>query len=171
MFLCPDDKCVAHCKEGFFVDEESRECEPCHRACRTCGGPQYNDCDSCEDGFTLENGDCLEPTRLAACPEKHFRNSTRNVHFTPVRNVVKYLLTVSLLALVKCDADFLQLSSHMKSTAVNICYWSIQWKCFFLSFIRHSMRHPLVYFSSSSSLISSTSFIFCPGFSLLFSIR
>uniref|UniRef100_A0A3Q3JJF1 Growth factor receptor domain-containing protein n=1 Tax=Monopterus albus TaxID=43700 RepID=A0A3Q3JJF1_MONAL len=46
---------------------ESRECEPCHRACRTCGGPQYDDCDSCEDGFTLENGECLEGKNLDKC--------------------------------------------------------------------------------------------------------
>uniref|UniRef100_A0A7N8XGI2 Proprotein convertase subtilisin/kexin type 5b n=1 Tax=Mastacembelus armatus TaxID=205130 RepID=A0A7N8XGI2_9TELE len=68
--------CVANCADGFFVDEESQECEPCHRACRTCGGPQFNDCDSCEDGFTLENGECLEGRKSAPCPEGHFRNST-----------------------------------------------------------------------------------------------
>uniref|UniRef100_A0A668AGM4 Proprotein convertase subtilisin/kexin type 5b n=1 Tax=Myripristis murdjan TaxID=586833 RepID=A0A668AGM4_9TELE len=50
-------KCVDHCKEGFFVDEESQDCEPCHRACRTCGGPKFDDCDSCEDGFTLQDGE------------------------------------------------------------------------------------------------------------------
>nr|XP_020458069.1 proprotein convertase subtilisin/kexin type 5-like [Monopterus albus] len=74
-FYIYDGRCVDHCVEGFFVDEESRECEPCHRACRTCGGPQYDDCDSCEDGFTLENGECLEGKNLAPCPEKYFRNS------------------------------------------------------------------------------------------------
>ncbi|XP_029295190.1 proprotein convertase subtilisin/kexin type 5-like [Cottoperca gobio] len=74
-FYVFDDKCVDHCKEGFFVDEESRDCEPCHRACRTCGGPQYDDCDSCEDKLTLKNGECLKSTQLASCPETHFRNS------------------------------------------------------------------------------------------------
>ncbi|KAI4821159.1 hypothetical protein KUCAC02_029106, partial [Chaenocephalus aceratus] len=74
-FYVSDDKCVDHCKEGFYVDEESRECEPCHRACRTCGGPQYDDCDSCEEELTLKNGECLESRQLASCPEKQFRNS------------------------------------------------------------------------------------------------
>uniref|UniRef100_A0A8D3C3B0 Proprotein convertase subtilisin/kexin type 5b n=1 Tax=Scophthalmus maximus TaxID=52904 RepID=A0A8D3C3B0_SCOMX len=73
-FYVSDGECVEHCKEGSFVDEESRECEPCHRACRTCGGPQYDDCDSCEDGFKLENGECLQGRKTATCPEKHFRN-------------------------------------------------------------------------------------------------
>ncbi|KAA8592193.1 hypothetical protein FQN60_017648 [Etheostoma spectabile] len=74
-FYVSDEQCVDHCKEGFFVDEESRECEPCHRACRTCGGPQYDDCDSCEDEFKLVKGECLKDPQLSTCPEKHFRNS------------------------------------------------------------------------------------------------
>lgn len=77
-----------HCKEGFFVDEESQDCEPCHRACRTCGGPRFDDCDSCEDGVTLKSGECLEGEQFSSCPEKHFRNSTANVNFTSVLNVV-----------------------------------------------------------------------------------
>lgn len=81
--LCSsDDKCVDHCKEGFYVDEESRECEPCHRACRTCGGPQYDDCDSCEEELTLKNGECLESRQLASCPEKQFRNSTEHFYLS-----------------------------------------------------------------------------------------
>ncbi|XP_034396742.1 proprotein convertase subtilisin/kexin type 5-like [Cyclopterus lumpus] len=70
-----DDKCVDHCQEGFFVDEESRDCEPCHRTCRTCGGPQYDDCDSCEEGFMLKSGECLEGRQLSSCTETHFTNS------------------------------------------------------------------------------------------------
>ncbi|CAB1456489.1 unnamed protein product [Pleuronectes platessa] len=70
-----DGECVDHCKDGFFVDEESRECEPCHRTCPTCGGPQYDDCDSCQEGFMLDNGECLEGSKTATCSERHFRNS------------------------------------------------------------------------------------------------
>lgn len=78
-----------HCKEGFFVDKESQDCEPCHRACRTCGGPRFEDCDSCEDGFTLKNGECLEGRQLDLCSEKHFRNSTAHVNLTSVLKAVK----------------------------------------------------------------------------------
>lgn len=78
-----------HCKEGFFVDKESQDCEPCHRACRTCGGPRFEDCDSCEDGFTLKNGECLEGRQLELCSEKHFRNGTAHVNLTSVLKAVK----------------------------------------------------------------------------------
>lgn len=80
-----------HCKEGFFVDEESQECEPCHRACRSCGGPRYDDCDSCEDGFTLQKGECLESKRLSPCSEKYFRNSTSNIKSSTLLNVFTHL--------------------------------------------------------------------------------
>uniref|UniRef100_A0A671VLW9 Proprotein convertase subtilisin/kexin type 5b n=1 Tax=Sparus aurata TaxID=8175 RepID=A0A671VLW9_SPAAU len=83
-FYVFDGVCVDHCKEGFFVDKESQDCEPCHRACRTCGGPRFEDCDSCEDGFTLKNGECLEGRQLDLCSEKHFRNSTAHVNLTSV---------------------------------------------------------------------------------------
>ncbi|XP_068615246.1 proprotein convertase subtilisin/kexin type 5-like, partial [Brachionichthys hirsutus] len=67
--------CVDDCREGFFVDVESNECDACHRSCRACGGPGFDDCDSCEDGFNLKDGECLEGRRLVLCPEKHFTNS------------------------------------------------------------------------------------------------
>uniref|UniRef100_A0A8C8JQA3 P/Homo B domain-containing protein n=1 Tax=Oncorhynchus tshawytscha TaxID=74940 RepID=A0A8C8JQA3_ONCTS len=73
-FYVSDGECVEQCKEGFFVDEESQECEPCHRMCRTCGGPNYDDCDSCEDDFTLKDGECVD-NHSASCPDKHFLNS------------------------------------------------------------------------------------------------
>uniref|UniRef100_A0A8C6Q3I3 Proprotein convertase subtilisin/kexin type 5b n=1 Tax=Nothobranchius furzeri TaxID=105023 RepID=A0A8C6Q3I3_NOTFU len=68
-------ECVDHCEEGYFVDEETQECEPCHRNCRTCGGPRHDDCDSCEDGVTLSDGECLERRKLVVCPEKYFVNN------------------------------------------------------------------------------------------------
>lgn len=71
----PDGDCVEDCGEGFFADRESRDCEPCHAACRTCGGPQYDDCDSCRDGLKLKDGECLEQAQLTLCPEKHFPTS------------------------------------------------------------------------------------------------
>uniref|UniRef100_A0A3Q2FDF8 Proprotein convertase subtilisin/kexin type 5b n=1 Tax=Cyprinodon variegatus TaxID=28743 RepID=A0A3Q2FDF8_CYPVA len=76
-YYVSDGECVDHCQEGYFVDEESQECEPCHRDCRSCGGPRYDDCDSCEDGFTLDKGECLSGKQLTACTEGKFRNSIR----------------------------------------------------------------------------------------------
>ncbi|XP_076025577.1 proprotein convertase subtilisin/kexin type 5-like, partial [Genypterus blacodes] len=57
-----------------YVDEESQDCEPCHRSCLTCGGPRFDDCDSCEEGLQLKHTECLEDAMFASCPEKKFRN-------------------------------------------------------------------------------------------------
>ncbi|KAJ8005984.1 hypothetical protein DPEC_G00123560 [Dallia pectoralis] len=70
-FYLSDGGCVEQCEMGFFVDEENQECEPCHRTCRSCDGPNYDDCDSCEDDITLTNGECVE-SGSDSCPEKHF---------------------------------------------------------------------------------------------------
>uniref|UniRef100_A0A7N6B092 P/Homo B domain-containing protein n=1 Tax=Anabas testudineus TaxID=64144 RepID=A0A7N6B092_ANATE len=105
-FYVFDGQCVDHCEDGFYVDEESQECEPCHRACRTCGGPQYDDCDSCEDGFTLEKGECIERNRLAPCPEEYFRNSLSNVNYTSVLNCHSICKTCSDAGREDCTSCF-----------------------------------------------------------------
>ncbi|XP_061789194.1 proprotein convertase subtilisin/kexin type 5b isoform X2 [Nerophis lumbriciformis] len=69
-----DGMCVDRCEEGFFVDVESRECEECHRACRTCGGPRFDDCDSCEDEMTLRDGECVKRAQQGLCADGHFWN-------------------------------------------------------------------------------------------------
>lgn len=63
------------CGEGFFADQESQDCEPCHAACRACGGPRYDDCDACREGSKLKDGECLEGRQFVVCPEKQFANS------------------------------------------------------------------------------------------------
>lgn len=70
---------MAHCGDGHFIDEKSRECEPCHHTCATCGGPHFDDCDSCVDGLMLQEGECLERGQLASCPEKNFRDGRGKV--------------------------------------------------------------------------------------------
>ncbi|RXN20211.1 pro convertase subtilisin kexin type 5 isoform X1 [Labeo rohita] len=58
-YFLSDGTCVETCKEGFYGDMK-QECEPCHHTCRSCGGPDHNDCDSCEDDMFLDKGqsDC-----------------------------------------------------------------------------------------------------------------
>lgn len=68
-----DGTCVKNCKEGFYSDE-SHECEPCHHECRSCGGPYYDDCDSCEDGMRLLNGQCVSMNKKNRCDPSHFLN-------------------------------------------------------------------------------------------------
>uniref|UniRef100_A0A8C2KSV0 Proprotein convertase subtilisin/kexin type 5b n=1 Tax=Cyprinus carpio TaxID=7962 RepID=A0A8C2KSV0_CYPCA len=60
------------CKEGFYADMK-QECEPCHSTCRSCGGPDDNDCDSCEDDMFLERGQCISKSKIK-CPDGKFIN-------------------------------------------------------------------------------------------------
>ncbi|KAK3565727.1 hypothetical protein QTP86_014189 [Hemibagrus guttatus] len=78
-YLCEDDfflsdgTCVKKCKEGFYPDTR-HECEPCHHECRTCDGPYYDDCDSCEDDMQLEHGRCVGVKPTVTCESLHFLN-------------------------------------------------------------------------------------------------
>uniref|UniRef100_A0AAR2J930 P/Homo B domain-containing protein n=1 Tax=Pygocentrus nattereri TaxID=42514 RepID=A0AAR2J930_PYGNA len=78
-YLCEEEyylsgsMCVKNCVEGFYGDSK-KECEPCHPDCRSCGGPFYDDCDSCEDGMRLVDGKCIDISRVVKCPTSHFVN-------------------------------------------------------------------------------------------------
>lgn len=65
--------CVTECQEGFYADIR-QECEPCHHECRSCGGPYYDDCDSCEDDRRLVNGECVSKSKAIHCNPLHFLN-------------------------------------------------------------------------------------------------
>lgn len=76
--LPADGTCVKTCKDGFYGDEK-QECEPCHPMCRTCGGPEYDDCDSCEDDLFLKKGQCVSKSKTK-CPDGKFLNGMKAVH-------------------------------------------------------------------------------------------
>ncbi|KTF87486.1 hypothetical protein cypCar_00041347 [Cyprinus carpio] len=71
-FFLSDGTCVETCKEGFYADMK-QECEPCHRTCRSCGGPDDNDCDSCEDDMFQDKGQCINKSKIK-CPDGKFLN-------------------------------------------------------------------------------------------------
>ncbi|KAJ0067867.1 hypothetical protein NL108_011448, partial [Boleophthalmus pectinirostris] len=73
-FYVSGGECVKRCRPGSFVDEKNQACEPCHRSCVTCGGPQYDDCDSCKDGLTLREGECLKRSELEVCSHGSFKD-------------------------------------------------------------------------------------------------
>lgn len=75
-----DGTCVKECKEGFYPDMR-HECEPCHRECRTCGGPFYDDCNSCEDNMLLKNGQCVSMDTVVHCEPLHFLNGKATPKF------------------------------------------------------------------------------------------
>ncbi|XP_068190180.1 proprotein convertase subtilisin/kexin type 5 [Antennarius striatus] len=67
-----EGSCVSECPDGFYGDEDTNECEECHSDCVTCDGPEDDDCLSCEDGQTLDDGACA--SEHEACPAKTFRS-------------------------------------------------------------------------------------------------
>ncbi|KAK7896490.1 hypothetical protein WMY93_021815 [Mugilogobius chulae] len=66
-----EGRCVDVCPDGFYVDEDT-ECVECHADCETCVGPEDDDCESCEEGKTVENGRCV--FEHEACPVKTYRS-------------------------------------------------------------------------------------------------
>ncbi|KAM9307095.1 proprotein convertase subtilisin/kexin type 5 [Pholidichthys leucotaenia] len=65
-----EGRCVSVCPGGFYGSEDTNECEECHPDCTTCSGPNDEDCLSCEEGKTLENGECVSAREV--CPTKTF---------------------------------------------------------------------------------------------------
>ncbi|CAB1318072.1 unnamed protein product [Coregonus sp. 'balchen'] len=65
-----EGKCVPECPDGFYGDEDTQECEECHSDCVTCSGPDSDDCVSCEEGKSREEGECV--SKQDFCPVKTF---------------------------------------------------------------------------------------------------
>lgn len=79
-----DGKCMRECPDGFYGDEDSQDCEDCHTDCRTCSGPEDSDCDSCSDGLTLENGECVP--EQDTCPPQTYLTGERHI-FHPLKGL------------------------------------------------------------------------------------
>uniref|UniRef100_A0A670J7E8 SPC3 n=1 Tax=Podarcis muralis TaxID=64176 RepID=A0A670J7E8_PODMU len=62
-FFLLDGKCVSDCGAGYYSDEVTEECEPCHRTCATCKGFDSNDCTSCKGILQLLHGKCVNLKR------------------------------------------------------------------------------------------------------------
>ncbi|EAS03982.2 EGF-like domain protein (macronuclear) [Tetrahymena thermophila SB210] len=53
-----NNKCL--CNPGFYDDGVSQICIICHSSCKTCNGPNDNNCQSCQDGYFLVSGQCQQ---------------------------------------------------------------------------------------------------------------
>lgn len=90
---------MRECPDGFYGDEDSQECEECHSDCRKCSGPEDSDCDSCGDGFTLDNGACVPEQDV--CPAQTYltgksnTSERKNVLFRDCLFVALEMLTLS----------------------------------------------------------------------------
>uniref|UniRef100_A0A8P4K715 Proprotein convertase subtilisin/kexin type 5a n=1 Tax=Dicentrarchus labrax TaxID=13489 RepID=A0A8P4K715_DICLA len=73
-----EGSCVSVCPDGFYGDEDTNDCEECHSDCVTCNGPEDDECLSCEEGKTLENGVCVSDHEV--CPIKTFRSGETNTY-------------------------------------------------------------------------------------------
>uniref|UniRef100_A0A673ZZ54 Proprotein convertase subtilisin/kexin type 5-like n=1 Tax=Salmo trutta TaxID=8032 RepID=A0A673ZZ54_SALTR len=73
-----EGKCVPECPDGFYGDEDTQECEECHSDCVTCSGPDSDDCVSCEEGTSREEGDVCSPvsSEVTLNPAKKRKIST-----------------------------------------------------------------------------------------------
>ncbi|XP_061733261.1 proprotein convertase subtilisin/kexin type 5-like [Nerophis ophidion] len=67
-----EGKCVSVCPDGYYGDEDTNDCEECHTDCESCSGPHVHDCASCEEGKTLEIGQCVSDEDI--CPFGTFRS-------------------------------------------------------------------------------------------------
>ncbi|GAB0204445.1 proprotein convertase subtilisin/kexin type 5 [Grus japonensis] len=61
-FFLHEGKCVQDCPSHFYA--EDKHCFPCHEDCKTCDGPDSDDCTECTNLFVLYSGTCFEE-----CPE------------------------------------------------------------------------------------------------------
>uniref|UniRef100_A0A673ZX46 Proprotein convertase subtilisin/kexin type 5-like n=1 Tax=Salmo trutta TaxID=8032 RepID=A0A673ZX46_SALTR len=73
-----EGKCVPECPDGFYGDEDTQECEECHSDCVTCSGPDSDDCVSCEEGTSREEGECV--SKQDSCPVKTFLTECEACH-------------------------------------------------------------------------------------------
>lgn len=53
--LHEDSLCYNYCPESYFGWAKNIRCEPCHRSCQTCTGPEVHDCLSCKADYIYDN--------------------------------------------------------------------------------------------------------------------
>ena len=78
--------CTINCPAGYYGDTTTNICKPCYEAanpftdvmksCRTCSGPNPNNCLSCDSPYFYHT---IDNTCLGACPNGWFQNSVLNV--------------------------------------------------------------------------------------------
>ncbi|KAL4482617.1 hypothetical protein ABPG73_021277 [Tetrahymena malaccensis] len=74
MFQESDNTCHKNneCSYGHYSDSEQNKCLKCHSQCKTCRGPQQDQCLSCQNGKYLSESKCVEQ-----CPVGSFLNKQR----------------------------------------------------------------------------------------------
>ena len=53
--------CISNINNGFYIiDKNLNIVGRCHSSCKSCSGPNDNDCESCNRGYDYEDGRCIE---------------------------------------------------------------------------------------------------------------
>jgi len=60
--------CYKPCEDGFYHDKGI--CKPCHAQCKTCHGPNEDDCESCKDKLYLTDKHTCKPE----CPTGNYED-------------------------------------------------------------------------------------------------
>lgn len=80
LYLMLNGMCRASCPEGYYEDMDEGRCGECHPTCRSCSGPQADDCEACSSvSPKLYKGSCFREcptgtyyeTTAAECQECH----------------------------------------------------------------------------------------------------
>uniref|UniRef100_A0A669DJ12 Proprotein convertase subtilisin/kexin type 5a n=1 Tax=Oreochromis niloticus TaxID=8128 RepID=A0A669DJ12_ORENI len=53
------NRCQRSCAAGFYHDPQEVACRPCHQACATCAGAGVEACNTCAEGYLMEEWRCV----------------------------------------------------------------------------------------------------------------
>uniref|UniRef100_A0A3Q4GEQ2 Proprotein convertase subtilisin/kexin type 5-like n=1 Tax=Neolamprologus brichardi TaxID=32507 RepID=A0A3Q4GEQ2_NEOBR len=53
------NRCQRSCAPGFYHDPQEAACKPCHQACATCAGAGVEACNTCAEGYLMEEWRCV----------------------------------------------------------------------------------------------------------------
>jgi len=93
LYSCPADKlhydvsetekeCIENCYEEHFVEGSSRYCIPCHLTCKSCSGPEHNECITCKDNYSFltDENECV--SECAASQYRYTLNESKRCYST-----------------------------------------------------------------------------------------
>ncbi|XP_071965546.1 proprotein convertase subtilisin/kexin type 5-like [Antedon mediterranea] len=69
-YLNSQSRCVEECDNNEYISDDGM-CRVCEDPCATCNGPHNKHCTTCNAGFTIKNGTCVQRTK---CSNKLFIN-------------------------------------------------------------------------------------------------